>query len=331
MVNLDKLIPFWPACHSADQELTSDVATHGLRRPLLAYQVPNDFGGGAEMTGKLWLLDGRRRHQALKFLGHLKAPVLIIPAEITLGQALALALAQNQERGFNPEDMALLWYFLVNLEQAQVLSPGLPTELAPLLGLQSPKMRTWCLAAAKLPENGLLALATGGLDLENGARLASWKADDQQIILELFELLKPSKQKKRLWMDWLEDLSRQEKNSPAHILTSSYIVEALAEVDKKGRPAVEEAIRRYLWERRHPLLAGLVEARQARIKSLALPQNARLELDPTLEDTKFNLSLSFTTPHEFKTLAQVVSDLAKHQNFIKILDDCATDAEDTNG
>ena len=74
-----------------------------------------------------------------------------------------------------------------------------------------------------------------------------------------------------------------------------------------------------------------MEARQARIKSLALPQNARLELDPTLEDTKFNLSLSFTTSSEFQALAQVVSSLAKHQNFMKIIDDCTEGHEENNG
>ena len=50
-------------------------------------------------------------------------------------------------------------------------------------------------------------MADGRLDVEIGARLAQWVPENRDAALDLFDRLNPSKQKKKQWLDWLEDVS----------------------------------------------------------------------------------------------------------------------------
>lgn len=311
-VDLAGLRPFWPTSFGRPPDgLAADLAAHGLRRPLLVL----DDGRS------LAVLAGSRRREALLSLGRAEAPAVALPREMP--GVLALGLADNAERGWNPAETALVWRFLADRYPDQ--APG----LAPLLGLDSPKMRDLHLAAASLPAEGLAALADDRLDLENAARLARWDPADQDAALDLFEALRPSKQKKRQWLDWLEDLVRRDRTRPLRVLSSPEIKAARAEIGRAGRPAAEEAARQHLWARRHPGLADLMRTRQARLKALRLPPEARLELDPTLEDVRFGLRLTFSTPDEFAALIDRAATLARDPDFRALLDDTpAPDPDD---
>lgn len=287
--------------------LAESIKTMGLLRPSLIWT------DGADQ----FLLAGQMRKEALLSLGRTTTPALILPLDFPKEKALALALADNRERGWNQAETALTWRFLVDdlgAEPAAALAVHL--DLA-----QSPKLRQWCFDAAELPDKGLAALAEGRLDLECGARLARWAPESALAVLDLFDDLNPSKQKKKQWLDWLEDVGRREKTTPVEILASDEIRAALAEADRIGRPAAEEAARKYLWSRRHPLLAELAAKRQACLRSLNLPRSARLELDPTFEDLKFSLELSFSTPADFAKLAEAVAGLRNSPDFQQLLDD----------
>ena len=287
--------------------LAESIGTVGLLRPLLVWSR------GSEP----FLVAGRLRREALLSLGRTTAPALVLPADYPQEKALALALADNRERGWNQAETALVWRFLV-----EELGPEAAVSLAGYLDLaQSPKLRQWSFSAAGLPEKGLRALAEGRLDLEIGARLALWAPENRDAALELFDRLNPSKQKKKQWLDWLEDVSRREKTTTAEILAAEEIQAALAEAERAGRPTAEEAARKYLWSRRHPLLAELAAGRQARLRSLNLPRAARLELDPTFEDLKFSLELTFSTPADFAKLAEAVAGLRHSPDFQRLLDD----------
>lgn len=307
--------PFWPAGPERPglDELIDSIRRLGLMRPPLVWES----GSG------LKLLAGRRRLAAAVSLGWSSLPALKLPAGLPPETALGLGLADNLERGFNPAETALIWRFLEGRGEEMAKS------LAPLLGLApSPRLREWCLAAAELPPKGLAALAEGRLDLETGARLAAWPTEDLDPALDLFEALAPSKQKKREWLNWLADISRREKISPGLILATPEISAALATVEARGRPAVENELRHLMWRRRHPQLARLTDEREARLRALGLPPAARLELDPSLEDLKFTLRLTFATSDDFRPLADLVSGLKTNPDFLKILDDVPADVYD---
>ncbi|MDR1043969.1 MAG: ParB N-terminal domain-containing protein [Candidatus Adiutrix sp.] len=310
-LELADLEPFWPSAPPRPREdLQASIAELGLIRPLWVL----------EEGGRLKILAGARRRAALLALGRRRAPALTAPPELPRERLLALALADNLQRGLNPAETALIWRFLQDQE------PALAPRLAPQLGLgQSPRLRAWSYDAAALPDKGLAALADDRLDLENAARLAGWEAESRDKALDLFERLRPSKQKKREWLNWLEDLARREKSSPARILgeleAEPEIRAACEDLERLGRSKVEELFRRRLWRRRHPILNELLLRREARRAALALPQDIRLELDPGLEDLEFNLRLSFTGPADFERQLKVLAALAAKDDFKRLLDD----------
>lgn len=312
-VEPDSLKPLWPETPERPGlvELSDSIQRLGLLRPPLVWVE----------KGVTKLLAGRRRLAVVKSLGWTSLPVLRLPPGTAAAAALALGLADNLERGYDPAETALIWRFLQQRHQDAALS------LAPLLGLApSPRLRDWCLAAAELPPKGLEALAEGRLDLETGARLAAWPAEDLEPVLDLFAALSPSKQKKREWLNWLEDISRREKLAPGLILAAPEVAEALSTLESRGRPVVENELRRLLWRRRHPQLAQLTERREARLRALGLPPSVRLELDPSLEDLSFTLRLNFTSPEDFRPLADIVSALKSNPDFLRILDDTLDNA-----
>jgi hypothetical protein len=313
---LADLQPFWPEAPGRPLEpLAEALGQRGLGRPLWVWPARPKSAPGV-----YWLMAGARRRLALLQLGRTTAPALVLPPDLPLAAAVCLALADNQERGWNQAETALTWHRVTGLGDA------VAAEAAPILGLaQSPRLREWCLAAAELPRPALESLAAGRLDLENAARLATWDQASQLAALELFETLLPSKQKKREWLSWLEDISRRENISPARALADPDFQAARSNLAREGRPAAENNLRRLLWRRRHPLLAELTDQRTARVKALALPPSARLELDPTFEDLKFSLNLTFATRAEFQKLADLMGRLAESPVFSAILNDDIND------
>lgn len=313
----DDIYPFWPAMPGIGLDLLKEsILELGLLHPLLAF----------EEQGRLKLLAGTRRLKVVQGLGWNTVPVMVLPPDMPRKVMLAAALADNVERGFNAAETALIWDFLAAHEA------GSAEDLSRYLNLKNaPKLRQWCRAAASLPADCLEFLADGRLDLELAARLASWRADDRLEVLRLFELLAPSKQKKKQWLDWLEDISRREQINPALILMDETVAAALALAATRGRPAAEAAARRLIWERRHPVLAELFRRREERLKSLPLPSNLRLELDPSLEDLKFTLNMSFSGLEDYERLLTLLGSFKHNQSFLKLVDDSEDPVPDIMG
>ncbi len=301
-VKISETRPYWPGSFGRPHlHLRESIKSIGLIRPPLLVQS----GGAPEFR----LISGGLRLRALADLGHEKAPALLLPPETPPAELFETALCENFERGLNEAELALAWNFLRNnLPAPEAL------RLSACLGLdKSPKIRAWAEKAATLPEAALTDLAQGRLDLEIAARLSAWEPGDLAAVLDVFRQFAPSKQKKRLWLDWLEDISRRESLSPLEILKSPEMTEALG--------ATEEAARQALWRRRHPELAELSARRHDQIKALRLPKNMLFTADPTFEDLKFNLNLAFTNQAELAALTQKAAALPDDENMLKILNE----------
>ncbi len=294
-------------------ELQASISELGLLRPLWVAAGPE---GG-------WLLvAGRRRAQALLALGCTQAPALILPASYTRAQLLRLSLADNVERGWNAAEQALIWAFL-----SQNLSAPEAEPLAAALGLAaSAKMRSHCLLAAGLSEQALTALAEDRLDLESAARLAACPEPGRQALLNIFERLSPSRQKRRLWLELLEDLVRRDAQSVEEILAQAQA--ETAEAERQGKAAEESALRQALWLRRYPRLAGLTALRRQRLKALELPPALRLDLDPSLEDQSFDFHLSFEDLASFERLLEFLNGLPQREEFRGLLADAPPESGD---
>jgi hypothetical protein len=293
LAELEEALPFSFARPA--EALAKSIADLGLLRPLLVQR----------QGPRLRLLAGNLRRRALQILGRSSAPAVFLPPDTP--NALALALADNQERPVNPAETALVWRRLV-----ETLGSAEAEKLAGFLSLErAPRLRDQNFQAAGLSPRGLQALAEGRLDLAAAARLARWPEADREAALGLFETFKPSLSNRRLWLDWLEDIARREGRSPARIL---------ADPDFQAPPASADA-GGLLFRRRHPMLAELRQKRADRLRALGLPPSARLALDPDFEDLSFSLTLTFTGLADFQALAELAGDLPRRPEFQALLDD----------
>ncbi|MGL4209110.1 MAG: ParB N-terminal domain-containing protein [Candidatus Adiutrix sp.] len=306
-IPLGQIEPFLPQSYGRPLgPLFDSIKSVGLMHPLLVMAEDSS----------LRLISGSRRLLALKSLNVLAAPVIIIN-DLSLKQACQLALTDNQARGWNGAELALLWHFL-----STKLGADEGISLSHLVGLDgSVKMRNWCFLAASLGEMSLLDLALGKLDLETASRLAAWPRADSKAVQQIFSMLEPSKQKKKQWLDLLEDLSRRENLSPAFILSQPPFSEAPTLLADKGRAGLDDFLRNLLWQRRNPLLAQLTLRRKTQLRALKLPKSLRFECDFTFEDIAFNLNLSFSTYDEFAALAQVVGQLPQNPQMLELFVD----------
>jgi ParB-like chromosome segregation protein Spo0J len=251
------------------------------------------------------VISGGRRLSALKLLEHTYVPCLA-PTGDTFN-LLTLAFTDNLTRGHNCAEKALAW----NLAK-QTLEDSQLEQIKSLLGLGNHERVEALEAAAKLDENSLIALSCGRLDLENAFVLNDWPQNEAQAVLELFARTQPSRQNRRLWIEWLSDIRRI-----TNLSLDVYLADP--KIQELSGPQAEKQVRHLLFSRRFPVINQLQEKRSKLVKSLKLPQSIKLELDDQLEDIESTIKITFKDPSELQDLALKVAQMASLPVFSQIL------------
>jgi ParB-like chromosome segregation protein Spo0J len=287
-----------PLSHGRPLEpLVESIKSLGLLRPLWVAQDQNH---------KAVIVSGSRRLEALKLL-----KVTSIPCQVpfSLGpapsstQLLLAAITDNLERGFNLAELTLVW----NLAKKEAPQEAWPS-IAGLLGFKPQSQTLLGLEqAALLPRQALDLMAKGAFDPENALALAAWPGFLQEKILELISRLGPSKQNRRLWLDWLSDLRDSQGDQFLNQTLNSSQLTALS------GPQAEKKARDYLRCLRFPYLSQLTQLRKNSLKALALPENFKLELDQDFEDVLTTIKLTFSDAQELKALATLALKLSEGQ------------------
>jgi hypothetical protein len=261
------------------------------------------------------VISGGRRLAALRALGKSEVPCLA-PANASRFSDSAFlvmaALTDNLGRGYNQAELALAWDLAKNEAPRESWK-----EIAKLLGFhpKSPKLSA-LESAARLPAAALEALAKGDLDPENAPPLLEFADSERQLVLNLFARVRPSRQNRRLWLEWLSDLrdfgapSAAPSGAPKGPNDLTKIL-AAPELQSLAGPSAEKAVRDYLKELRFPLLADLSRRRRQALKDLNLPEGLKLELDPEFEDVTASLRLTFSDAQKLGRLAEAARQLAQ--------------------
>jgi spore photoproduct lyase len=249
------------------------------------------------------VISGGRRLAALRSLGIEKVPCLALE---NVSQApdpaflIMAAITDNLGRGFNQAELTLAW----DTARREAPEGALP-KIAALLGLKPNGQRLAALEkAALLPRAALDALAQGALDPENAHVLAEWGEPQREMALELFARVGPSRQNRRQWLEWLNDLRDSRGDDGLARILSSPALKSLS------GPMAEREARDHIRSLRFPYLTALAQTRKRSLKALALPGNLRLELDPDFEDVSATLKMTFSEPHELRELAAFALKLA---------------------
>lgn len=263
--------------------------------------------------GRIKLLCGYRRRQAMRELGRGGFKAWCLQEGTGAKAALSLALEENLgHRFFNDAEKALVVKWL-----SHHWSPrDITTKHLPGLGI--PPRDTFFhryLALANLGPAGLEALAKGQLDPETGEFLAGLDGADQTALLSLLTALSPNTNQRRQIIIWLEEISRRQDRTIAGLLEHQDIQSVLA-ADKLNRSQKEKQVRAILRAWRYPTLTRMEQDRAAYVKALNLPANVRLKLPENFEGLTFSVEITFTRLADLRaalaslTLASDGPDLA---------------------
>jgi hypothetical protein len=284
--------------------LAGSIKGLGLLRPLWLAQ---DEGGNP------WVIAGGRRLKVLADLGYETVPCLAPePPEARGGLSsppeaflLSAAFADNFERGYNLAE-TVLGHALCQ----KLLGPDKLREVFAVFNLGlSAKIEARLKAAAALPPAALEAMAQGRLDLDDALALAQFTSKERTLLLDLFDRVRPSRQNRRLWLEWLTDLKRMTGKDLDEFLSLPALVEL-------NGPQAEKRAKELIFSRRFPQVFSLRALRRELVNKLRLPPYIKLSLDPELEDEEIALKLTLNSPSELTGAAAELAKLSLREEWL---------------
>ena len=300
-------VPFRLSWGADIEGLKTSLGNVGLISPLVLW--PHQ--------GQLRLLCGYRRRTAMREIGGLEYPCLILPEDVEPQDALILALEENLgTRIFNDAEKALALESMAKYFPAEEIV----LRYLPRLGLP-PRVEflNRFLALPGLGPEALDALAAGDLDPETGQILAGMTEADRNAIMRLLTQITPNRNKRRETMTLLAELSRIEGRSIAEILSDQVLGEVI-KAEKTPRPEKEKQVRRYLKTRRMPNLTRMEKKQAAHIKALNLPPSLRLTPPLNFEGLDFKLEIIFKDRGQLLQAAETARRLADDEHLAALLE-----------
>ena len=268
-------------------------------------------------AGRPVILSGRRRIEALSNIGCETVPIIFLPPlpgeepswthpecpeAVLYPSQIEIAMVENYNRGFNHGELPGAADLLRSTPDSPV-----KTRLMSHMGLSAPHMFETASLAAALPEAFLDGLAQGVMELQNLREMRDWTLGEKMALLDLFMRLKPGHQKRRVWIEYLNDLKARDSLDLAPFLEAHF-----AGLEHAG---LEEEARARLFRLRFPKLGEILTKRDGLIKSLKLPEGVSFTLDPAMEDPSAALRIDFSNPEHLRDqlteLLAIVSSSAR--------------------
>ncbi|MDR0549659.1 MAG: hypothetical protein LBI10_09675 [Deltaproteobacteria bacterium] len=321
--DLDEVKKVFPFSFNRDPKpLAQSIDAYGLARPLWGY---------VDSSGQKVIVAGGLRLAALSLLKWPKIPVQILRGPTVDGiNPWLLGLNDNFNRPFNPAEkvrilsgLFLDWVAQPNpIQSLEALFPNSPIKIQPKAGQKAAQdfmadqktfdqvpefLRVFAqrlgiparaeiiakyLKAALLPESILQALAEERLDIDSADLIAKFGFTPQEI-WDLLEIPRPTAQNHKIWLEWLQDIQRISGHSVIDVLKSAFVAEGPLKYQGPDDP--KAWFTNFLRNIRFPNLTKLLCQREQLKRSLNLPQDITLTLDPTLEDAKNRLTINFSS------------------------------------
>lgn len=264
----------------------------------------------------LYLLCGGRRRNAMRKIGLSKFKAFILPDGVNEKEALVIAVEDNLGRPLNDAEKTLIIGRLARqMDPAEILDRYMKR-----LGLPARKIfLERYVKMNRLNENEMNALAAGDLDPETAEILLGLPEEDKNAVMELFDQLKPGRNKRRLLITWIEEIGRREKISIKDVLASPAVTELL-EAENLNRPMKENAVRDLIRRRRYPELTRLEDEKAILLKKLNLPFSVKLAIPDNFEGLNCRLEFDFTNMKTLADGARVIAHLAEDSDMAALLE-----------
>ena len=294
------------------QRLLDSVAEVGVLTPLHLRRTAK--------SAPLQLVAGSKRLGAARQSGQATVPALVHEAdELSEQQAFLLAVHDNLAcRSFNAVEKARILRRLRH--DFQYPDNALTEQFCPLLDLppRADTLQVYCTLVtlddalqAAVVEYGLpvnVALWAGGLD-----------SADQQAVLPIFTTLQLGSNRAQECAAHIEEVCQRDACTAAALLERLGIPALVADPQRSG-PQKREAVRHALRQARYPQLTAHEQRYQEAVRRLRLPPVVALRPPPYFENSRYQVSFSFSRKQELRHTAQRLLDAADSEAMDDLFD-----------
>ncbi len=238
------------------------------------------------------IVSGFRRIAACRRSGCEEIPCRVLGPKTPTRKVVQLAVADNAwQRPLNLMEKARAFALL---EESYPESKRLADIATPLGLVENPKMIDKLIRLTRLPAPIQQAVETGLLGLAMALTLGTLEMEEGRQILELFQTFHFGLNRQRELLELIREIAKRESIPIGQVLASDEIIAILNRTDQ-DRPARGGALRRYLKQRRYPVLTQAETAFRRLERELRLGPRVRLNPPPYFEGNTFQLVLFFDT------------------------------------
>lgn len=294
------------------QRLMDSVARMGVLTPLHLRRSAAPLG--------LQLIAGFKRLTAAGQTGQTTVPGLIHEAEeLSDEQAFLLAVHDNLAcRAFNAVEKARVLRRLRH--DFRYPDEALIQEFCPLLDLppRADVLRGYC-TLATLDESLQAATVDYSLPVDVALWVGGLDPADRQAVLPLFTTLQLGSNRAQECAAYIDEVCQRDACTAAALFERLGIAALLADAQRSG-PQKREAARHALRRARYPQLTAHEQRYREAVRRLRLPPAVSLRPPPYFENSRHQVSLSFSGKQELRQAAQRLLDAADSEAMDDLLD-----------
>lgn len=271
-----------------DKNLTSSIKKNGILNPIYISQKNKS------------VISGAKRIAAATKLKLKQIPCVILDIEDD-SKLFLFNLHENlTTRSFNPIEKGLILDKLINL--CNLTKYEIIQNYAEALGLnKSMKILDNHISLLTLPESAKKRLITGKLYFDTALKLTELESNNQLLLFNLIINMKLNRNQANQILDLIYDISAKEDIDPKALINN---------INSKNN---FEDLRNKLYSRMYPLFSKTQNEIISKIKKIKLPANIRINVHPSFEEKKINLTFEVKNSGDIKTLAETI----KNSNFEK--------------
>ena len=294
------------------QRLLDSVAEVGVLTPLHLRRTA--------APAPLQLVTGSKRLGAARQSGQATVPALVHEAEeLSEQQAFLLAVHDNLAcRSFNAVEKARI---LRRLRQDfQYPDNALTGQFCPLLDLppRADTLQAYC-TLVTLDDALQAAVVEYGLPVDVALWAGSLDSADQRAVLPIFTTLQLGSNRAQECAAHIEEVCQRDACTAAALLERLGIPALVADPQRSG-PQKREAVRHALRQARYPQLTAHEQRYQEAVRRLRLPPAVSLRPPPYFENSRYQVSFSFSRKQELRHAAQRLLDAADSEAMDDLFD-----------
>lgn len=262
-------------------------------------------------TALLQIVAGRRRLLAAQAVHHpVSAICLVLPAETTAADALAISLEETILRGdITVVEQAIFFYKIL-----ECMDEKNACRFLPALGLTPhPHHIRKLLKLLQLEEHLLLSLHQGFLQEGVAHDLLGLSFTDRMSLFELMELLRLSVGNQRKLVAVCRELAGR-TGTPIMAILGRPEARAILDGAESNIPQRTAQLMQWLTDQRFPRLNEAEQEFRAFSAGLGLPAGVTLSHALSFEQDRVDLAISFTNREELRRLWPRISAALRGQN-----------------